>query len=73
VVNASPADKAGVKPGDVLIGVEGKPVNDYSTTLNLISALKPGTTAALKVMREKNEFEVKVSVGIRPKPKRDEK
>ena len=73
VVNASPADKAGIKPGDVLVGVEGKPVNDYSTTLNLISALKPGTTAALKVMREKNEFEVKVSVGIRPKPKRDEK
>jgi serine protease DegQ len=73
VVNGSPADKAGIKPGDVLVGVEGKLVTDYSTTLNLISALKPGTIAALKVMREKNEFEVKVGVGKRPKPKRDEK
>ncbi len=73
VVNGSPADKAGIKPGDVLTGVEGKPVTDYSTTLNLIAALKPGATATLKVMREKNEFEVKLNVGKRPKPKRDEK
>jgi serine protease DegQ len=73
VVNASPADKAGIKPGDVLTGVEGKPVTDYSSTLNLISALKPGNTASLKVMREKTEFDVKVSVGKRPKPKLDDK
>ena len=73
VVNASPADKAGIKPGDVLIGVEGKPVTDYASTLNLISALKPGNTASLKVMRKKNEIDVKVNVGKRPKPRRDEK
>ena len=42
-------------------------------TLNLISALKPGTVATLKVTREKNEIAVKVSVGKRPKPRRDEK
>ncbi len=74
VVNSSPADRAGIKSGDVLIGVEGKqPVIDYSSTLNLIAALKPGNTATLKVMREKKEFDVKVSVGKRPKPRRDEK
>jgi serine protease DegQ len=73
VVNGSPADKAGLKPGDVLIGVEGKPVTDYASTLNLISALKPGATATLKVMRDKSELELKVNVGKRPKPKRDEK
>ncbi len=73
VVNGSPADKAGVKPGDVLVAVETKRVNDYASTLNLISALKPGTTATLKVARDKGEFELKVNVGTRPKPKRDEK
>ncbi|HYK14680.1 MAG TPA: Do family serine endopeptidase [Burkholderiales bacterium] len=71
VVNASPADKAGLKPGDVLTGVEGKSVTDYSSTLNLISALKPGNSATLKVMRDKKEFDVKVGVGLRPKPRRD--
>ncbi|MCE9641372.1 MAG: Do family serine endopeptidase [Betaproteobacteria bacterium] len=73
VVNASPADKAGIKPGDVLVGVEDKAVTDYASTLNLISALKPGTVATLKVTREKNEMAVKVSVGKRPKPRREEK
>ena len=73
VVNGSPADKAGLKPGDVLTGVENKPVTDYASTLNLISALRPGTTATLKVMRDKGELELKVNVGKRPKPKRDDK
>ena len=73
VVNGSPADKAGLKPGDVLVGVENKPVTDYASTLNLISALKPGNTATLKVLREKNEFDLKVSVGKRPKPRRDDR
>ena len=73
LLNASPADKAGIKPGDVLVGVEDKAVTDYASTLNLISALKPGTVATLKVTREKNEMAVKVSVGKRPKPRRDEK
>ena len=72
VVNGSPADKAGIKPGDVLIGVESKAVSDYDSTLALISALKPGTTATLKVLREKTESEVKVNVGKRPRPRRDE-
>ena len=73
VVNGSPADKAGIKPGDVLTGVEGKPVTDYSSTLVLIAALKPGATATLKVLREKNELDLKVNVGKRPRPKRDDK
>ena len=73
VVNGSPADKAGIKPGDLLVGVEGKTVTDYASTLNLISALKPGTSATLKVMREKNALELKLAVGTRPKPRRDDK
>ncbi len=73
IVNGSPADKAGLKPGDLLVGVENKPVTDYASTLNLISALKPGATALLKVIRDKNELEFKVNVGKRPKPKRGDK
>ena len=73
VVNGSPADKAGIKPGDVLVGVEKKPVIDEASTLDVISALKPGTAAMLKVVRDKGELELKVNVGTRPKPKRDDK
>jgi serine protease DegQ len=73
VMSGSPADKAGVRPGDVLVGIENKPVSDDASTLTLISALKPDTTAQLKVLRDKREINVKVNVGRRPKPKRDEK
>ena len=73
VVSASPADQAGIKPGDVLVGVEGKSVTDYLSTLNLIAALPPGKSATLKLMRERREVDVKVSVGKRPRPKRDER
>ena len=69
VVNGSPADQAGIKPGDVLTSVEGKPVAGYAGTLDLIAGLKPGTIATLRVMRERNELEFRVSVGKRPKPK----
>ncbi len=73
VVNSSPADKAGIKPGDVLVGVEGKSVTDSDSTLNLISALRPGHNATLKVLREKNELDLKVNIGRRPKPGRDDR
>ncbi len=73
VVKGSPADKAGLKTGDMLISVENKLVADYSGTLNLISSLKPGNTAALKVLRDNRELDLAVEVGRRPKPGRRQK
>lgn len=70
VVNGSPADKAGLKPGDVLVSVENKAVTDSASMLNLIAALKPDTMALLKAIRDKDELAFKVNVGKRPKPKR---
>ena len=73
VLRGSPADKAGIKPGDILIAVNGKPVADSASMLNLIAALQPGQQAALKVVRNRAETEVKVTVGTRPKQSRREK
>ncbi|MBU0593790.1 MAG: Do family serine endopeptidase [Gammaproteobacteria bacterium] len=67
VLRDGPADKAGVKPGDILLEVEGKAITDSSSMLNQISALSPGKPAALKLMRGKTEVTLKVSVGKRPK------
>ncbi len=72
VVAGGPADKAGVKPGDVLISVGDKPVKDYAGTLEAIAALRPKTSAALKVQRESRELSFTVNVGLRPKPSREE-
>ena len=71
VVPGGPADKGGIKPGDVLVSVAGKPVRDYPTTLEAIAAQSPGTTAAVKVRRDAKELDLSVAVGLRPKPRRE--
>jgi serine protease DegQ len=72
VVNGSPADKGGVRPGDILIAVNGQPVADSTAMLNLISALQPGKQAQLRVIRERRETELVVMVGRRPTPTQQE-
>ena len=68
VVRGSPAEKAGIKPGDIMLEVQGKPVADPSALLNLVAALQPGSTASFKAKRKAEEIEVKVTIGRRPKP-----
>ncbi len=69
VLSGGPADKAGIKPGDVLLEVEGKPVADTQGMLNLVAALAPGSSARLKLTRRGKPIEAHVLVGRRPKPR----
>ena len=70
VLRGGPADKAGIKPGDILVAVETSEVLDSTSMLNLVAALEPGKQATLKILRNRGEMSVKVSVGKRPKPTR---
>jgi len=66
VLRDGPADKAGIKPGDILIAVEGKPVKNSSEMLNLVAALSPGDTVTVTVIRNRQEKSIQVKVGMRP-------
>ncbi|MCO5097761.1 MAG: Do family serine endopeptidase [Rhodocyclaceae bacterium] len=66
VMRGSPADRAGIRPGDVLVAVAGKPVKDPQTMLELIAGLAPGTATQFKLRRESKELEVTVNIGKRP-------
>ena len=68
VLRGGPADKAGIKPGDVLLEVEGKPVSDPTAMLNVIAALPPGQGARMKLRRNGKDVEADITVGRRPKP-----
>jgi serine protease DegQ len=68
VLRGGPADKAGVKPGDVLVEIEGKPVLDPAAMLNLVAALAPGAPAKVKLKRQGHDVDASVTVGRRPKP-----
>jgi len=66
VVRNGPADKGGVKPGDILLTVNGKPVADTNSMLNLIAQLTPGEKAKMTVLRKSKETTLDVTVGKRP-------
>ncbi len=57
-----PAAKAGLVPGDVILGVNGKAIERYGELSGAIAAMKPGTEAALEVWRSGKKQSVTVKV-----------
>ncbi len=72
IERGSPAEKSGMKLGDVIIAVAGKPVVDVGTTLNAIAAVAPGKSVPVKVVRRNQEVDLDVMVGKRKAPARPE-
>ncbi len=67
VVRGGPADRAGMRPGDILVAVGGKAVASTSDMLKLIAALEPGEKAPLRILRKNREATLDVTVGKRPR------
>jgi serine protease Do len=63
VTPASPADKAGLKTGDVIVAYADKPIVDSSDLPPLVGATRPGTTMPLTVMREGKQRKLDVTLG----------
>ncbi|MCC6209618.1 MAG: trypsin-like peptidase domain-containing protein [Burkholderiales bacterium] len=68
VLNGGPADRAGVRPGDVLLAIDGRPIADPQGVLNAVTGISPGSTAKVKVRRKGQDLELALTVGRRPKP-----
>lgn len=66
VLKNGPADDAGIKPGDILIAVNGETVRNSSEMLNKVAALPPGKVTTLTILRNGLEQKVQVLVGKRP-------
>ncbi|MEQ1869449.1 MAG: Do family serine endopeptidase [Vicinamibacterales bacterium] len=62
VAPGGPAEKAGVKAGDVVFEYNGRPVSDTTALQKMVSATKPGTSVPLKVMRNLKEQTLHVTV-----------
>lgn len=58
VVKDSPAEKAGLKRGDVIVTFNGKPVEDSTSLRNMVSAAAPGKSVEFKLLREGKELSV---------------
>ncbi|NHV31829.1 Do family serine endopeptidase [Burkholderia sp. D-99] len=68
VLQGGPADKAGIKPGDILVTVNGEEITDTTKLLNTVAQIKPGTPTKVHVVRKGKEFDVSVVIGKRPPP-----
>jgi serine protease Do len=66
VVRDGPAAKTGLKRGDIVTSLEGKPVTNVTTFRNRVAQIKPGSKVSLEIWREGNTRKVDVEVGEMP-------
>jgi Do/DeqQ family serine protease len=66
VLQNSPAAKAGIQPGDLILKVAGEIVSDVPEMLTRVAALRPGEAASLSLQRNGKLIEVRVTPGTRP-------
>ena len=60
-----PADDAGIRPGDVVVSFEGRPVDDAARLTRLVGAAEPGSKAKVVVLRDGARKELGVMLGTR--------
>lgn len=68
IVPGGPAAEAGLRPGDVLLEVNGRPIIDARVAMADIAAIEPGEELPLKVVRNGQRMDVTLKVGERPPP-----
>jgi serine protease Do len=65
VFKGDPADKAGIKVGDIITEINGKPVKDTHELLLIIAGLQVGHKMMIKAIRDGKEISFQVTVGER--------
>lgn len=69
VIKGHPADRAGVKPLDVIVEFNGRPVKNFTAFRGWIKETAPGTDVKVKILRGGSEMEFKVKIGENPQEK----
>lgn len=62
VTPQSPADQAGIMTGDVIIGLNGKPVSAAHEAVDMVGSMKPGTALTVDYSREQQRFRAEVTL-----------
>jgi serine protease DegQ len=65
IERGSPAEKSGMKLGDVIVAVNGRAVSNTSAALAAIAEIAPGQSVPVRVVRRNQELGLEVLVGKR--------
>ena len=63
IVPGGPADKAGLKAGDVITSFNGTEVNDINTFRNQVASTAPGSEVTLTVLRDGRQQQIRATLG----------
>ena len=63
VTTGSPADEAGIKPGDVIVELDNKKVSDSAELRLMVSQMTPGSETTATVVRDRQQMKIKARVG----------
>jgi Do/DeqQ family serine protease len=66
VMKDGPADAAGLKPGDIIVGFGGTPIKDVTDLQKRVAAVEPGRPTPLGVVRDRKSVTLRVKVGEQP-------
>jgi putative serine protease PepD len=66
VASGSPADRAGLRAGDLVVAIDGQAIQEFSELAARIRAHKPGDKVTLKIIRNGNETTVSATLTQRP-------
>ena len=66
IAPGSPAEKAGLKAGDIILAIEGTTVDSEHPLDALLTSYAPGQSVKLSVLRDGNQMDVSVTLGTRP-------
>lgn len=66
ILRNGPADKAGLKPGDVITGIDGIEIHDSRDVMNAIAQKAPESTVKVEIMRQGKKMMLDAIVGVRP-------
>ena len=67
VLQGAPAAQGGIRPGDVILSVAGKPTANVSQLLTAVAGLQPGKAASFELQRGDRQLELSVVPGTRPR------
>jgi len=70
IIHDSPAEKAGIKTGDILLAIDGHTISDWSSMLETVANIPPAKIVAVEIVHDNKKQTLQVKIAKRPQAKR---